>query len=376
MTVPGSTGFGSPRAWGAVALALAAFFAARAFLFEKVTVTVDTGYSGEAAYDPFFAARRLFSGLGAEARSITGLSKLPPAGSVLWLAPAEGVSRQEDTERLLRWTRDGGHLVLDATHSAEPFLEAGGWRLESEGSARPAPEPASTSKRSAGRDDPSPLHDLPPWPRLVSLAPAESLDEPGELSPWFRTGPLGSGRLTAAVSLSVFTNDSLAEKQHAQIAWWLVSPDGPPAEIWVAAPSRPPSVWALLVSRGRPIALALGALALVGLALFARPFGPRLPSDPRDRRHLAEHLRATGDFLWRHEVEHVLLDASRAAALERCLPGREPTSARLAELAEQKAADLGLSPAQILDALKTPSTRDRRTMVETIRVLETLRRSP
>ncbi|MEM6793646.1 MAG: DUF4350 domain-containing protein, partial [Acidobacteriota bacterium] len=113
------------------------------------------------------------------------------------------------------------------------------------------------------------------------------------------------------------------------------------------------------------------------LARFARPFGPKLPPAPRDRRHLKEHLDASGRFLWQREVEHVLLEAAQAAAAQRLARGRRLDLEQLVAHAARSASERGLQldSGEIRECLTLPSTRDRQQFTRTISVLETLRRA-
>ncbi|HYU34169.1 MAG TPA: DUF4350 domain-containing protein, partial [Thermoanaerobaculia bacterium] len=103
------------------ALALAWFFTH----FERVEEEVEVGYQGAARTNPFLAAERLFTRLGAPARTLAaGPATLPPADHALLLvSPARSLSA-ESFAKILDWVRQGGRLLvaLDDAPSLDPVL--------------------------------------------------------------------------------------------------------------------------------------------------------------------------------------------------------------------------------------------------------------
>lgn len=354
-----------------LALPVALGYLVRETLFEKTSVEVDRGYGGEAAYNPYFALRELFAGLGASALSVRGLTRLPPADHVLVLAMDDRPLVDSETEALLGWVEEGGHLVVPARPRkiSQPFLEQTGVEL--------------FDQEQADDDDHLSQSDFTTerlsWPKLYLFTELESnlVRSDGESdAAWAITVRYGDGLLSIPVSLRVLENEHLAAAQHADLGWWLVSDgDGaPPAGVWIAYRQAPVSVWALLASRARPVVLALALLSAAALALFARPFGPRLEAPPRDRRHLDEHLKATGHYLWDREVEHTLLRAVQRELQGRLARGGQPTPRQLALLVQQAATAHKLDAKEVQRALQLPSTRDPQQFTDTIHLLEQLRR--
>lgn len=354
-----------------IALLAATVVLARYFLFEKVTETVEREYSGEAAYNPYFALRELYTGLGADARTISGLQSLPPTDHTLILAVKDRPLVDREVERLLGWTRRGGHLVVPAAHrlTTKPFLNEAG--VESFDRIDADDDDAdSTSEFRTQRTT---------WPKLYTrdeqpLARSDGAED----AAWVLSVEYGSGMITVPTGLVEFRNPTIADEEHAVLAWWLVQGRGgePPAGVWIAYRQAPVSVWSYLSRRGRPVIFALVLLSAVGLALFARPLGPRLDAPPRDRRHLAEHLNATGRFLWDREVEHTMLRAVQSGALQahRLSRSGKPTPRELVELVQQVCARSGEDPERLHAALSLPSTRDPQQFTDTIHALEELRR--
>ena len=351
------------------------------YVMEPTTVAVNRGFSGAAAHNPYFALQRLYTELGVPAETRLGLKELPPVDGALLLAVEHRPLSPKETRELVEWVHAGGRLLVEVSNpSADPFLTEAGLESFSDMPAAGGPHAES---RSAFSDQPL------GWPRLRPVDEDEvrqGLDthRDGSLgSAAIQSAPVGAGRVTVMTDDTFLTNRHLGKGHNPDKAWWLLGPgpldpqSGLPSTVWIVFRNPPPSVGALMVSRGRPVATAVALLCLVGLALFARPFGPRLETPPRDRRHLIEHLRATGYFLWHQEVEHVLLKAEQDAVAEHLAGSSKPTNEALLNLAEQAVARLPDPPdrARIRAALALPSTQDRQRFVDTVNVLETLRRS-
>ncbi|MEO1368472.1 MAG: DUF4350 domain-containing protein [Acidobacteriota bacterium] len=351
-------------------LLVAGGFALRDLLFEKTTVSVERGFRGEATYNPYFALRELYTGLGAPSETVAGVRTLPPPGHALILATDSRPLVPKELRGLLDWVRAGGHLVVPATHAAvaDPVLDVAGVGLfgedEDDGDDAESRSDFRTQRTT--------------WPKLYDLGTRTLVRSDGpDDAAWALSVELGDGQVTVSVDLRPFINGALGEEQHADLAWWLVRDrDGrPPAGVWIVHRQAPVSVWTLLVQRGRPVALAVGLICLVGLALVARPFGPKLEAPPRDRRHLTEHLRATGRYLWDRGVEHALLRAVQSGVRRRLARGGEPTERQLVELVRQDCARTGDDPERIHAALTLRGIRDPHRFTETIKTLEALRRN-
>lgn len=371
---------------GLVALGLLVWFG-RSMLFEKVRMEVPKEYSGEAATNPFFALRELYRGMGLEAETSNGLRSLPPHDHTLLLALRTRPLLDKDVTRLWQWVEEGGHLVLAADSPLAPaFFERLGIGAFLETEADEDDHESRSSFDTARR----------PWPKLYVGEESPLLRSDGARdAAWVLTVAEGEGALTVVVDFAPLTNTELSQKEHAELAWWLVrsAEDQPPAGVWIVHRDPPTSVWALLASRARPLVLALSLLCAAGLALLARPFGPRLAPPPKDRRHLSEHLSATGHYLWQRQVEHVLLAAVQQSLRDRLAQGGAFSPRQIRELVARLASSAptgtptvagepaGTDPfetpdaKQVREALELPSTRDRQQFTRTIRVLEQLRRS-
>ncbi len=335
-------------------------------LFVRTEETVDRGYRGQAATNPFYALQELFRSQGIPTRTVSDLRRLPPRDHALWLVAP---TRRARPERLYDWASQGGHLVVVPVGRVgeDPLLEALGLRR-----FKPADADQSTPQSSSEF-----ASDRPAWPLLYASKVLSILQTDGEsTAAWMLSIRVGEGTASVLSDGAFLRNDAIGRKDHALIAWQatVLGPDEP-AGIWLAIRDPEPSVWVLMSARAWPIAVSLGLWILAGLIFFARRFGPLLEPSPRDRRQLAEHVRATGDYLWSAGCESTMLDAQRRALGARLGGGRQPSDVELEKLAGAAAAGAGLDPEAAHRAVALRDTRDRQEFTRTVQVLETLRRS-
>lgn len=354
----------------AVVAVLAGLFFLWPMLFERVEVEEPRDVSAAAATQPYLALERLLTRFGLPTRSATSLGGLPPHSEILWwLAPTRRIA----PERLLRWVEEGGHLIVAAPEVYDSVLDQVGI----------SPFDAEASD---GDDHLSPQEfqvDRPPWPKFfLSQEDVEVVAAEGEIdAAWNMTVRHGDGLVTAVNDHAFLTNPELARQDHALLVWYLVRADEDRTGVTLVTRDPKPSVWLVLGRRAMPVAVSLAVLALVGLWAVLRRVGPIRPSPSRDRRHLAEHLRASGDFLWRVRCEDALLRAERAALADSLVRrGAAPGSKgglrgkKLLHEATKAAERAGIEAAAVARALKVREVRDRDRFVDVVRTLEALRR--
>ncbi len=354
--------------WGAAAAAAVALALVASLLFERVEEVRYRGYRGEAAVHPYYALKQLFQRLGVATRTVSDLRRLPPIDHVLWVAAP---SRQS-TDRLVDWAAGGGHLVVVPTRQAvDPLLQALGVERFAEDDA----------DEDDAESRPELASERPRWPRLFAHEGTEVLAAEGAPdAAWVLRVRVGRGVATVLSDGAFLHNDALGRLDHALIAWNAALHEREPAAMWLLYRDPRPSIWVLMTARAWPIAISLAVLVAAGLAALARRFGPRLEAAPRERRQLAEHVAATGAFLWRIGCEDTLLAAERRALGRRLGRGRRgdlqaPAAAELKVLAERAATAAGVDRKSVFLALALGETRDRHKFTRTIHLLEQLRRS-
>jgi hypothetical protein len=352
-----------------VILCVAGFFT----LFEQVEEDVEVGYQGAARTNPFLAAERLFTRLGAPTRTLAaGPVTLPPADhALLLLSPARSLSA-ERFAKILAWVQQGGRLLLapDEAPSLDPILR--NWSVGvSENPEAGAPEVFQVHLNEGAQA----TVEMPRIRRLVVQrnAQAQAGTEAGLA---FVRYAEGAGSVTFLADASFLTNDHIGQHDHAALAWALVRAGGDaPAGVWISVRDEVPSLGQLL-RRHAWMALASGALLIAAWLWSAGSrFGPLLPDPPHDRRSLLEHVEASGDFLWRTGRGDDLLQGARQALLHR-IDVREPGWSRLpaSELVQRLAAAARLPAVRIDRALYGAATAPA-DLVHALQTLETLRRT-
>lgn len=360
-------------------------------LFEPVDEEVERGFRGPAAANRLLALERLLGELGVPAVRREGFSRLPPADHVLLVSADPRSLGPAGAARLLSWAEDGGHLVVVPTRRdvGDPLIAPLGIAVlrkseeedEKENEAEPAEAGSEAAKEAEpAEEEPEPtLRELlrrsrRPPPRLVLLPGTEALDEERLDGGVVRVAVAhGRGRVTVLNDPGPLTNRGLETPGRPSFAWRTLAPSGPPAGAWLIDRDRRPSPWALLAGRAGPATAALAALIAAWLWKASARFGPLLPAPEAERRSLAEHLRASGRWLWSRGARPPLLEAVRTALRRRLTRGQDED---LEEAALRAAAELGLPPAEVRRALTLRSPADRHDFARAVRVLETLRRAP
>lgn len=334
--------------------------------FERIDEVVDLGYRGAAASDPYLALERLFQAMDLPTQKVSSLVRLPPTDHVLWLLTSR---RRTKSSRLVDWVEAGGHLVVLPVGGPgeDPLLEALGFELfETDDPEQLAIEIPTDF-----------LSQRPPWPRVYLNRgnPRVLRSEGGGGAYWWATIELGKGKATALNDGSFLQNEALGVQDHALLAWTIAAADEAPAGLWIAVRDPRPSVWVLLSASGWPIAVSLATLIIATWWTASKRFGPLLEDPVREHRQLAEHLQASGRYLWKIGCEDTLLRATRQALARRLGRGRPVDGDNLEVTALQVPAAQELGESQVLEALRVLEVRDRFRFVRCIRVLETLRRS-
>ncbi len=350
-------------------LAVAGFFA----LFERVEEEAEVGYQGAARTNPFLATERLFTRLGAPARTLAaGPTTLPPADhALLVLNPARSLSAERFAQ-ILDWVRKGGKLIVtpDEAPSLDPILRH--WSVgvaDQPDAGEPEVFEVALLEGTKARVE------MPRTRRLVVERKDAQIQKGTEAGLAFVRYAEGEGSVTFLADAGFLANDHIGRHDHAVLAWALVRAGGDvPAGIWIAVRDEVPTLGQLL-ARHAWMALASGALLIAAWLWSAGArFGPLLPVPPRDRRSLLEHVEASGDFLWRTGRGDELLQGARQALLHR-IDVRGPGWSRLPapELVQRLATAARLPAARINRSLHGSVTAPA-DLVQALQTLETLRR--
>jgi len=341
--------------------------------FEKVEIETEVGYQGAARVNPLLAAERLYTSLGAHARTLPGaLETLPPTDHAILLVSERRSISEQQMNALKDWVKGGGRLVVavDEAPSLDPVLAWLGVRVQD----NRAKEPGSEILEMKSRSGPAPI-EAPKAPRLVDSRNAANFFVGSPAGKFLLRFYEGQGRVIVLGDATFLTNHEIGKNGHARAAWAIVNAETPPQGVWIVVHEDMPTLLGLL-ARHAWAASASGLLLLgAWLWLAGSRFGPVAPDPPRDRRSLLEHIEATGDLLLRVGRSEDLAQGVRAALLRR-VEVREPETAKLptAALVQRLAAVARTAPKRV-DAALNGAITSPADLVTTVQTLETVRRS-
>lgn len=367
--------------------------------------TIEHGPSPQARANPYLAAEHFLRQQGLAAQRHDGLevlAELPSAGQTLLLLADRRHLTPRQAQRLLDWAAKGGHLLFiaerlwdeDQGESGDLLLDRLGiQQYRSEQLDEAAPE-AQTESAQAGAPAPAEKTAKQPYPHLTRLyleneqAPAyigfdtdfHLYDSENRAHAWANSAEAthllqlyhGDGLISVLSDPWIWRNDRIARHDNAWLLWYLTQDSA----VTLLYRAERDGLGTLLLRHFPQALLALALLLLLWLWRAGLRQGPlQLPAN-RARRQLAEHLRASADFLLRRGGQQSLLRALQQD-IQRRARQRHPGFERLA-VAEQWQT-LGrltrLSPSAISQAMR-PLPRQRLRAAEFTRQvahLQTLR---
>lgn len=344
------------------ALALLAVVAWWRSTHVRVQKTLDLPPIGEAAYNPLYALRKTLEHAGAEVESRQRLSlpamALKAGDTVLMLSDAGALSAQ-DTDAVLRWVAEGGHLILQVSSYSRPSAR-------SERSSSLLGELGIGIAKSFG--DCVNLQYRGTKTTLFCGAPRIVIGKDEPTAARLRDGDgqdvmvrLAHGRGTVDVlaGLDFLTRGQLENKANAALARQLLQPGHGMGTVHLIYRAQMPALWQMLLEKAWPVWVPLVIALFVWLWARMQRFGPLLPSPSLARRSLIEHVQAAGEHVLRYGRGHLLYDAVKQAFDAR-LRRRDPLAAALTGAAQYDAiaARTTASAAEVEEALRPPKPHD------------------
>ncbi len=356
--------------------------------FERRTITISAGLSGEAAANPLLAAERFLQAMGIPARRVEDPATLPAGlgpGDLLLVSHDRRTLGPRRSEALLAWVRDGGRLVVtveapEYDEEQERWLPVRDPLLERLGLAVRGIDP-DTEEHADWFDIDWPAADdflrvRLPADRVLEGARAGDTVLEGEWGVLLVRRKLGAGTVTVITDLGFIHNPAIGELDHARFLWHLVDGRGP---VWLLQDIAMPPIDEWLWRQAPHTLAALATLLILWLWRRAPRLGPPLPLPPPARRRILEHVEAGGRFLWRHGQRATLLAALRDEILARAAR-RHPGWAGLGrdERAAWLAEHHGLDPELAQRLLRGPdalAADGRLAFTHLVQRLQTLRKS-
>ena len=375
----------------AVPLAVFAWWVARNTYWAETDVPMPL--KGEALRNPHYAAQRFADALGARTAWDRVLTT-PSADAIIVLSGWHWNLSTGRRQRLERWVESGGRLVVDMTlvgddtnfeswsGIAHRHSEEKEEKEEEDVEADTAQEPANPCRSvqeafgnaSSGASDSRQywLCHVEGGSFLTTRAAAEWTlrDDAGIQAMRVQ---VGRGSVTA-INAAPFRYLNLFDGDNGAVfvsATQLRKGDA----IHFLSEETHPSLLALVWRHGRPVLVL--ALPLLALALWrgAARFGPLEAGPHSARRSLAEQIRGTGHFTWRHGGGDSL-HAACVRALDEAAQRRIPRYSRLSgrERAEAVARLTGFDWHALAAAVHHPDSRRSPELRGTIGLLEAARR--
>lgn len=358
--------------------------------YHRVDQTLYLPPNGEAAYNPLYALRKALEadGVKAQSRQRLALDAHPPGPrhTVLLFNEASGLDAVQ-AERLLDWVEGGGHLLVRTPPpriwdgSPDPLLlQWLGVESTDDSSCADLQVEGQRAHVEFCRGRRFRLHDVEPelaW---------------GDLDAGYVYARLahGDGHVDVLADFDFLTNQGgagnpfgdplkapqggLRDPPHQALARQVLAPNYGAGTMHLVYAADMPSLLRTILFRGWMVWLPLLVALLAWLWSRMQRFGPPLPAPPMDRRSLLEHVRASGDHLFRYGRGVLLYIAARQAFLSR-LRRRDPVAAALAGEAQIQAVAerLDIPVETVRNALQTPSTQDKAGFRDRISTLIQLR---
>lgn len=322
---------------------------------ERYSEVIDHGPSPEVRSNPYLAAENFLRQHSVPVQVTDVLQQLPDPrqapSALLLLASRENMTPRE-VDRLLKWTRSGGHLLFVAEQLWDEEKGRSGdllldriqihQLLSDDGQAQPGSTQGSIGRARNPNNPPLPSPLAPTdFPQLTKLYlenetdPAYfsfdtrfHLEDPKDLAQsWANSDAsthmmqlaYGDGLITVLTDADLWKNRAIGRYDNAWLLWYLTQ-DSQVTLLWQ---TEHDDLLSLLL---RYFPEALTALALlIGLLLWhvGMRHGPLQAPASGARRQLTEHLRASADFLLRRSGQQALLRALQQDIV-RCARQRHP----------------------------------------------------
>ncbi|TWI58532.1 uncharacterized protein DUF4350 [Pseudomonas duriflava] len=272
----------------------------------------DRGPSPEARHNPYLAAEHFLRRQHVDVQhsdSFHIIDTLPTAGhTVLILSDRQRMTPLQ-SQQALEWAHRGGHLVVVADRlwddnlgkSGDPILDPLGIEQHLTKDLEP-PDEATAKERWAhltqlyleneqapayiGFDDDYHLNDS--QNRALAWANSAAATHMVQLA-W------GNGLITVLTDPWIWQNTQIDQYDNAWLLWYLTQD----SHVTLLYRIDNDNLATLLVTYYPEALVALALLLVLALWHVALRQGPVLPAMPRDRRQLAEHLRASAEFIRR-----------------------------------------------------------------------------
>jgi len=346
---------------------------------------------GEAGYNPLYALKRTLQadGITVDSRQRLELSaqRLGTRDTLLMLNDPRTLT-PDQSRRLLQWVHGGGHLLLRTpppqTQDQDvevPILQTLGVLLGED-----PPQCQSLQVEGEGshvefcRGRRFFFNDVQPelaWgDRRSAYVYARLAHGEGNVDVLADFDFLGNGGDpgNALLPMPASPDGGLRDGPHRALARQVLAPNYGRGTMHLVYAAQMPSLLRSVLTYGWPVWAPLLMALLAWLWLRMQRFGPLRPAPAAERRSLLEHVRASGDHLFRYNKRVLLYAAVRQSFLAR-LRRRDPMAAALTgePQAAAIAEHLQVSIEAVRTALQAPASNDKTAFRDRISTLIQLR---
>ncbi len=375
---------------------LALLFAWFRHTYHRVEKTLYLPPTGEAAYNPLYALAKTLEADGvkvnARQRLMLNDNALARGDTLLLFNDPRALSPPE-AERLLAWVEEGGHLLIrtpqyspgeDLSESNAPQAEMlellSAWLVDETPSCEDFQVEGEGHHVEFCRGRRFAFDEVVPelaWGDLqggyVYARVAVGKGHADILADFdFLTNTATRG--FAQEALDAPPDGGLRDGPHRALARQVLAPNYRQGTMHLVYAAEMPSLWRTLYLHGWMVWAPLLLALVAWLWMRMQRFGPQVPAPAGERRSLLEHVRASGEHLYRYGRGVMLYAAVRQAFLAR-LRRRDPVAAALtgepqvAAIAERT----GHPADRIRTALNVPASHDRQAFRDRIALLIQLR---
>lgn len=357
--------------WGGVAWFL--------HTYEKVEKEIALPPRGEAGYNPLYALKKTLQadGVSVESRQRLNLATqtLGKRDTLLILNDPRTLTPVE-SRRLLEWVAEGGHLLVRTPPMARGDKELVVPLLESLDVIPLTDANDCEPLQVEGEEH----HVEFCQGRRFTFDGVEPELSWGDLKAGYVYARLvhGAGRVDVLADFNFLTNNGnrsfgrmladdddpltggLRDGPHSALTRQILAPNYGQGTMHLVYAAQMPSLVRSVLTKGWPVWAPLMLALLAWLWMRAQRFGPWLPAPEGERRSLLEHVRASGEHLFRYNKRALLYDAVRKSFLAR-LRRRDPVAAALTGEPQVSllAKRMGVSVDSIRTALQIPASHDR-----------------
>ncbi|VAW99721.1 hypothetical protein MNBD_GAMMA22-2900 [hydrothermal vent metagenome] len=388
-------------------------------LFERVESERVIGLQGEAKFNPLVIAQRFLENSGIESESLVSmlkLKKMPEKKDVLLLATRRYDIGPAKRDEILNWVSSGGHLIIVAWPAVDSKSEIQDPILEELGIKVNYDETSLTDKLDKNCDTEHDPEKITPKTKSTKKEPDNSACDWNEYQPitvtilseretsqvafnstiwlttknekkanWVVNGEggahlleyvKGKGLITVLSDYQFLTNSRISKYDHAAFFWYLVHFSNKSGKVWIVYKGDMPPLYEWLIENLWAPFLTLFFIIFIWIWSALPRFGALYPKLSHNRRNLIEHIRASGQFLWKNKFSDELIHETRNSLQEK-ISKRHTNWNKLSDaelykrLAKQSKIDIEL----VEQAFTVQSTTKEHEFLLIIKTLERLRKS-